>query len=642
MQQRILVIEDNPADAAIINIYLEEAAFGHVLFQADSLRKGFQILRENEIHLVLLDLSLTDSIGFNTLEKYLVEFPGVPVIVMTGLNNDIVGVQCVRAGAQDFLVKGEFDSRSLVKSMRHSMQRFQTQVKLRESALQLASRQKRIQEAQELAQVANWEMNMATNAMKWGDEMYRIFGVPSQALPLSLSDYLNCVYFDDKQRVEVFFTAAMKDEEIHKIEHRIVAGNRIKHLSVRAKVQFDQASGHLLLIGSAQDISDQTGAFPPRYDKKTADTRWSKEVLVALGSQIQKPFFDSMGLAHLLQKTAGPAQLDLLHDFRIGMDDLWLHINNLLFVQMALTQSLSKENIYFPTRNFFHNLHETAELQARRAGASLQFIVQPDMPETVRGDEKKMSQICFNLFKCAFSENASPDRPLQLQCTCITAVSGQIEFYFRFIPGVKTFPAQQLHAALEEENSSQVIAPQFSAKAPSLAVSGALIRFLGGRYEIHETDGLSDMLEIWIPVEMPDASLPPSSGDADDLPALRILLIDDHALHRIAGRSILNQVNSGGAVELAENIPAALQLLNGQHFDLVLLDLQMPDTDGVAAFSALKKHTQAPFIAVSPTPHEEEKAHYLAHGFSGYVAKPLRPDTLQVEIRAALQTSVMY
>jgi DNA-binding response OmpR family regulator len=205
MQQRILVIEDNPADAAIIQIYLEEAAFGHVIFKADSLRQGFQILRDHEIDLVLLDLSLTDSIGFSTLEKYLAEFPNIPVIVMTGLNNDIVGVQCARAGAQDFLVKGEFDSRGLVKSIRHSMQRFQTQVKLRESAIQLATQQKRIQEAQELARFANWEMNMVSNAMKWGDEMYRIFSVPSHALPLSLSDYLSYVYFDDKDKVEAFF-----------------------------------------------------------------------------------------------------------------------------------------------------------------------------------------------------------------------------------------------------------------------------------------------------------------------------------------------------------------------------------------------------------------------------------------------------
>ncbi|HRJ16213.1 MAG TPA: response regulator, partial [Saprospiraceae bacterium] len=95
MQQRILVIEDNPADAAIIHIYFEETAFGHTIFQADSLKRGFGIMREHSIDLVLLDLTLTDSIGFSTLEKFLTEFPNVPVIVMTGLNNEILGVQCV-------------------------------------------------------------------------------------------------------------------------------------------------------------------------------------------------------------------------------------------------------------------------------------------------------------------------------------------------------------------------------------------------------------------------------------------------------------------------------------------------------------------------------------------------------------------
>ena len=218
MQQRILVIEDNPADAAIIHIYFEESAFGHTIFQAESLKRGFEILREHSIDLVLLDLTLTDSFGFNTVEKFLAEFPNVPVIVMTGLKNEILGVQCVRAGAQDFLVKGEFDSRALVKSIRHAQQRFQTQTKLQESAQKLSQQQKRLQEAQELANLANWEMDVVTNAMKWGEEMYRIFGKPQTESALSLADYLQYVFFDDKEAVESFFTTALQAEEIQKIE----------------------------------------------------------------------------------------------------------------------------------------------------------------------------------------------------------------------------------------------------------------------------------------------------------------------------------------------------------------------------------------------------------------------------------------
>jgi DNA-binding response OmpR family regulator len=643
MQQLILVIEDNPADAAIIHIYLEEAAFGHVIFKADSLRQGFQILRDHEIDLVLLDLSLTDSIGFSTLEKYLAEFPNIPVIVMTGLNNDIVGVQCARAGAQDFLVKGEFDSRGLVKSIRHSMQRFQTQVKLRESAIQLATQQKRIQEAQELARFANWEMNMVSNAMKWGDEMYRIFSVPSHALPLSLSDYLSYVYFDDKDKVEAFFTEAIKDEEIHKIEHRIIAGNRIKYLSVRAKVQFDQASGQLLLIGSAQDISDQVGHSFHSHDKKGGDAAlWGNELMKHLGDQIQKPFFDSMGLAHLLQKTASPTQLDLLHDFRIGMDELWLHLNNLLCVQMALTQSLHRENAPFSAQAFCQHLRETAETQARRAGAGFEFTIQPDMPETLKGDEKKITQIFFNLFKCALSEEMASGAFLQIHCAVIAAVPERPEFHLRLIPGVKTIPAQLFRDVLAEGDASQLLPTDCQAKAAGVAVSGVLIRFLGGRYEIYDTAGLCERVEVWIPVEMPDTQLNPLIANNDGARPLHVLLIDDHALHRIAGRSILNQLNSGGAVELADNIPAAIRLLQQRHFDLVLLDLQMPDNDGQATFLALKQHTSAPVIAVSPNPHAEEKSLCLSHGFSGYVAKPLQADALQIEIRAALQSVLVH
>ena len=81
--QMILAIEDQPADAELIRIYLEETAFKHEFLTSDSLAGGLTLLRDREIDIVLLDLSLSDTTGFNTLRQYLKEAAHVPVVWAT-------------------------------------------------------------------------------------------------------------------------------------------------------------------------------------------------------------------------------------------------------------------------------------------------------------------------------------------------------------------------------------------------------------------------------------------------------------------------------------------------------------------------------------------------------------------------------
>ncbi len=629
MQQRILVIEDNPADAALIHIYLEEAAFGHVIFQADSLKRGFEIIQSHAIDLVLLDLSLTDSIGFGTLEKYLAEYPRIPVIVMTGLNNDIVGVQCVRAGAQDFLVKGEFDSKALVKSIRHSLQRFQTQIKLRESAQKLSIQQTRIREAQELAQFANWEMDLVTNSMKWADEMYRIFGIPSHADQRSLSDYMQYVFFDDREKVEAFFTAAMKDEEIHKIEHRIIVGSKVKYLALRAKIRFDQNTGQLLLIGSAQDISEQV---MPYVSEGSAGNRIFMSLMPEFNTNVQKPLFDALNHVHLLQKTATPTQMELLSEFRKEMNELWLSLQNLLTACSATEGRLQIEPSIFSTSHLVQNFRDWADTQARSSGAPLQAIYQEELPPNLEGDERLISLLWFNLFKCI---DGSPSNSAPLMRVSYTHESpGHGWLTAVWHPFSRQIPASGLEAFLSADKSFEFTHPGLQSFSTALFMAKYLLNVLNGKYAVsHGPDGTCDSLEVQAPVKLPVTPRAPMRAQ-DPLPdALRILLVDDHALHRIAGRSVLSGLIKNAAIELADSGAHAIELTARQNFDLIFIDLHMPQLNGMETLAGLKTKVPAHLIAVSPNPNPDEESLCLSKGFHGYIGKPFQAAVLGDVIR---------
>ena len=121
---KILLIEDNPGDARLIEEFLSETeSSGLELEWVERLSEGIERLNKGDIEIVLLDLSLPDSTGFDTFKKLHEKAPGVAIIVFTGLDDKEMGVRAVQAGAQDYLVKGKVDSHLLVRSIEYAIER---------------------------------------------------------------------------------------------------------------------------------------------------------------------------------------------------------------------------------------------------------------------------------------------------------------------------------------------------------------------------------------------------------------------------------------------------------------------------------------------------------------------------------------
>lgn len=121
---KVLLIEDNPGDARLIQLMLADAAGD--LFESeavDRLDAGLKRLAKGGIGIILLDLSLPDSHGLETFTQLHAQAPGLPIIVLSGLNDTNVAVEAVHQGAQDFLVKGQVDGQLLARAMRYAIER---------------------------------------------------------------------------------------------------------------------------------------------------------------------------------------------------------------------------------------------------------------------------------------------------------------------------------------------------------------------------------------------------------------------------------------------------------------------------------------------------------------------------------------
>jgi len=126
---KVLLIDDEPAQAWLVQEHLHTVSgkAGKVidLLHAESLADGVKCMANEEVNVLLLDLSLPDSIGLATLVKAHSLFPTVPIIVLTSLEDEELGIQLVQAGAQDYLVKGQADALILYRTIRYAIERKQ-------------------------------------------------------------------------------------------------------------------------------------------------------------------------------------------------------------------------------------------------------------------------------------------------------------------------------------------------------------------------------------------------------------------------------------------------------------------------------------------------------------------------------------
>lgn len=191
---RILLIEDNPGDAFLIKFYLEESVFKDArLIHAEFLNTAKDLLSKNEFDVILLDLNLPDSKGIETLKEVLENSNHSVVIVLTGLNDEDLGLETVKMGAQDFLVKGQFDGKVFTSSVRYAFERYRLQKQVDHARNAVDAHSQQLANAEDLLGFAYWELNLKDNTMEWSDKLYELLQTPKNEEQPELKQFVTAL-----------------------------------------------------------------------------------------------------------------------------------------------------------------------------------------------------------------------------------------------------------------------------------------------------------------------------------------------------------------------------------------------------------------------------------------------------------------
>jgi two-component system sensor histidine kinase UhpB len=253
---RILMVEDNPGDVRLLREHLvgDRSLEVFQLVHVDRLAPALESLNQASFDVVLLDLSLPDSQGIQTLTRVNAVRPGMPIVVLTSIDDEVLGLQLLQAGAQDYLVKGEVTASLLRRSLRYAVERKRAEVELRRSEIFLESIVENIphmifvKDARELRFV---RFNKAGVAL---------LGHTRQEL-IGRSDY----EFFPKDEAD-FFTAADRDvlrscQVLDIAEEPILTkGKGLRYLHTKKIPIVDENGQPLYLLGISEDITERKSA----------------------------------------------------------------------------------------------------------------------------------------------------------------------------------------------------------------------------------------------------------------------------------------------------------------------------------------------------------------------------------------------
>lgn len=642
----ILLIEDNAADAVLVREFLNEASVRHDLFHADTLFEGIEIIRDRgDVQMILLDLTLPDSAGFRTLTSLLEKVSGIPVIVMTGINNEIVGNQAVKAGAQDFLVKGQFDGKLLGRSIRYAQQRFREQQKQTEALIQLSSIEKRFLEAEEMGHFGNWQMDVVSNQMTWTDQVYRIFGVQPRSVQASMTQYLNFTHPEDRADIDQFFENAQRDGQQHRIEHRIlINGTTIRHLATSARVGFDEATGRMHLSGVVQDITERRVAELLMIERNLTNrsSKMKEEVLADMSFHIRTPLSSIVNLLFLLDNTAiSNQQKELLEGLRTSVDDLSIIINNLLNLSILSTENMKIEEEQFGFRDFLQSIRKLVQIKADSVGVHIEYEVGKDIPEKLIGDNRKLTQILYNLLHNAIrlSEKKSL---IALEINARETEGRGLDLLFVIKDNGKSMPASRIKELLHADNLLKMYTETDSSNEErmheiGLAIVAKLVKTLEGKFEIHSKEGVGTTYRFEVPVKAAKI-VRPKAGDVPEGP-LRLLLVEDHFLNQIATKKVLTAWSDFVSVDIAENGLVGVEKYREHGYDLILMDIQMPVMNGIESARRIREKSEVPIVALTANSSRLEMEKCFEVGMNDYLAKPFKPQDLYAKIMSLLVTT---
>lgn len=367
--------------------------------------------------------------------------------------------------------------------------------------------------------------------------------------------------------------------------------------------------------------------------------------LSTMSHEIRTPLNAVIGMAHLLKESSlDEAQQENLGVLLFSAKGLLTLINDILDFSRIEAGKLEIEYVPFNFHDLIRNISNAHRIKAEEMQLGYFVSIDPNIPQTLIGDQTRLGQILNNLLGNALKFTSSGE--VQVQAHLLEQHNDQLRLKFIVKDTGIGIPQEKLKPIFDQfSQASSETTRKYGGSGLGLAIAKRLTELQGGTIHVESIVGKGSSFFVELPFKaagvdtvIPSQKIKNKEKTEREEAALRllnILLVEDNKINQILMRKFFSKWDT--QYTLAVNGKDALQKIQEDTYDLVLMDIQMPEMDGYAASRAIRAlperyYKEVPIIALTASTLQGEQLRAQEAGMDDYIVKPFDPEVLTEKV----------